>query len=95
MNPAIGSSTGVDHGRRDPDESDRKMTEAEQLRRQAKRALQLADSVLYQHRLCSLAGAAELLAKAQHLETARTAPAGKQRRKAWLTLFCASSFRLA
>jgi hypothetical protein len=32
-----------------------KLTEAEQLRRQAKRALQLADSVPYQQILCSLA----------------------------------------
>jgi phage shock protein A len=46
-----------------------KLTEAEQLRRQARRALQLADSVPYQQLSRSLlARAAELLVKAQQLE---------------------------
>jgi phage shock protein A len=46
-----------------------KGAEAEQLRRQARRALQLADSVPYQQLSRSLlARAAELLVKAQQLE---------------------------
>jgi hypothetical protein len=52
-----------------------KLTEAEQLRRQAKRALHLADSVPYQQLSRSLlARAAELLVKAQQLEQPEPIP---------------------
>jgi hypothetical protein len=60
-----------------------KLTEAEQLRRQAKRALQLADSVPYQQISRSLLACAdELLAKAQHREQPEPlVPANKDERR--------------